>query len=115
MTWDSGKLKKPKSLTDFMKYIEKSKASSPKCQKCAYDLSTDRVRLEVSYVILILFAHSNFQTHCPSCGKFFCGGCALKECANVVPKAYFGVTDPAARATPVPVCVACYGDISHKQ
>ena len=43
MQWDSGKMKKPKSLTDFMRYIEKSKASSPKCQKCADDLSAERV------------------------------------------------------------------------
>ena len=51
MQWDSGKMKKPKSLTDFMKYIEKSKAPSPKCQKCADDLSAERVCVIVLFTV----------------------------------------------------------------
>ena len=113
MQWDSSKMKKPKSLTDFMKCTQKSKASSPKCQKYADDLSAERECIELCQFIVT--RHQQYlKTNCAACGKFFCGGCASEECVNVVPKSYLGMTDPAARATPVPVCVTCYSDIAHK-
>ena len=48
MQWDSSRMMKPKSLTDFMKSTQKSKASSPKCQKYADDLSAERECIELS-------------------------------------------------------------------